>query len=60
MGRHSKPDDSTAPDTADAGTESLQREVDDLRARYPNEAAIIDQVGDAGRALGQVDLDRWR
>lgn len=56
MGRHSEPDDSAAPGKAGAAYESALREFDELRARYPEAAAIIERVGAAGRRLGSVDL----
>ena len=56
MGRQSKPDDSAAPGTDGAAHDSVLREFDEMRARFPEVAAIIEQVGAAGRRLGCVDL----
>lgn len=58
MGSQSKPDGSAAPGTDGAAHDSVLREFDELRARFPEAAAIIERVGAAGRRLGCVDLGR--
>lgn len=56
MSRHSKPEEPATPEAGGEVSEVIQRELDDLRARYPKELALLEGMGEAGRARGQVDL----